>query len=810
MLCGCSGNEPATFYDGSGQLAITLDIEPVMVGGVALPMPAPEEFALTLKSAASGSSFTWHSIADFTQSQRYISGPYEATATKGNCLSEGFGQEFYKGTAAFNVDEGTLNEVSIPVSLISALVGVQTDAALQADFPAATIVLQSEGGSPVSYPPGENRLGALKPGAAFAAVNLGQGLSFLMPERFSFASATPYHITAIYDAATKHLSIDDGAGRKSAVELTPEALASEPPAISLTGAENDIPLNVIEFTSTPQPLVFSVDNASTATLSINSETLSSLDAPTAIDIMSPSTDEVAWMNANGVVVSRIGHSLRVDLTDLPAHIPFSSTGTNTTRLSVIATNPYNRVASPAPRVDLEICAATIQVMEVSPAVIGDNSALLTIASPLALDELRSGLSVRTLDSTPVEITSITSDAEVGRYIVAIKLGAGTENVDIELLYRGDVRAHATIPRSTPDYDVQADAFAKRAILKFSSSDRATTAYIVNHATVTIDGQTAARIQSRNPQNATIEIIGLQPSTRYTIATQVVSGTPDGEQRKEMEILTERAPQLPNADFEDAKDRIDWHDLPAGGPYSQTQVAIYSQQNHTSYKLKAPEKWANTNPKTFFTGSKTPNTWYMQPSVWTTETPKSGDRAVRLVSVAFDPAGKPIPPYRQEDEPFTPYSRNIPEIAYRAAGKIFLGSYAYNPQGPEEGYTEGIEFQSRPTSLNGWYRYTPSAADPSDTGVAVIEVIADTPDGPVVIASGSTRLPLAADYTAFTIPLDYSANFAVKASGLKLMVASSADIGDIPYESLNIKTLSDPASSTSLGSVLDLDNLTLAY
>ena len=189
--------------------------------------------------------------------------------------------------------------------------------------------------------------------------------------------------------------------------------------------------------------------------------------------------------------------------------------------------------------------------------------------------------------------------------------------------------------------------------------------------------------------------------------------------------------------------------------------------------------------------------------------QSGDFAVSLRSVAFDPNGEPIPDYAQTGEPYLPYSLNVPRIAYRAAGKLFLGDYSYDAKTGEETYNEGISWNSRPVSLNGFYKYQPSEDNWNDRGLVTVEVLGERDGEEIVIASAHRILPLATGYTAFSLPLEY-AYYGVKASRIKVMFASSDKIGTIAEESSSIVTHSDPKTSTSLGSQLWIDNVTLAY
>ena len=80
---------------------------------------------------------------------------------------------------------------------------------------------------------------------------------------------------------------------------------------------------------------------------------------------------------------------------------------------------------------------------------------------------------------------------------------------------------------------------------------------------------------------------------------------------------------------------------------------------------------------------------------------------------------------------------------------------------------------------------------------------------MVIGSSVAHLPVANSYTAFKASLSYD-YFGVKATGLKVMFASSAGIGTIEEESAAVITTPDPVSGASIGSTLWLDHISLSY
>lgn len=360
----------------------------------------------------------------------------------------------------------------------------------------------------------------------------------------------------------------------------------------------------------------------------------------------------------------------------------------------------------------------------------------------------------------------------------------------------------------PDYKIEIDAFALSAQLRVNVDDPTLVPLITEMLRIYVDGTLLAS-SDRDAANGTIFFGPLESNHRYTVTTTLLDNPSATDFTEPTVIRTERTLQIDNNDFEDHERNIDYKALPSGGRYSQSIADLYNCQNHTDIEVDIPRKWANINAKTFCRASSNPNTWFMSPSVISELDNVEGYFAVKLRSVAWDPHGEKIADYRQESGQFLPYNPNVPDIKYRAAGKIFLGKYTYDPTTNTETYTEGIAFTSRPVALNGNYRFSPSVADLYDAGTVIVEVIGMQDGNELVIARGMAQLKAALTYTAFSVPLTYN-YFGVKAVRLKVMLASSRYVGSIDYESANIRTSPDPVTATSTGGTLWLQDITLSY
>jgi hypothetical protein len=278
----------------------------------------------------------------------------------------------------------------------------------------------------------------------------------------------------------------------------------------------------------------------------------------------------------------------------------------------------------------------------------------------------------------------------------------------------------------------------------------------------------------------------------------------------MKFTTESDEQIPEGDFEDWEQLINYKQLPQGGKYSSTELSIVNRQNYVDIDVKWPKKyWASINAKTFNKQSTCHNSWYMQPSSVIIYEPQSGYKAICITSVGWDHDGEAIADYVQKHGESLPYSNVVPKVSHRSAGRLFLGSYTYNISTGTETFNEGYAFSSRPSSLNGFYKYTPDETNQSDRGYVEIEIINISNGTETVIASGRAELQSTTDYKAFNVPLTYKF-YNLKASRLKIMFASTTATGTQDYEDSHVPVTAHPEKGVLSGSSLWIDNLSFTY
>ncbi len=825
-IIGC--NEETTVQRvGSALLVPSVSIDPIVhtaagdvSTGLITPTPEVEQLSISLTDNAGRYSKTWGSLGLYPEQEPLRPGAYLLEVFYGAELEEGFDSPYFYGASSVELPSGATVSASVTCRLANTMVGVSYTDDFLSYFPSGNVVFHSHGGGYISYPRGEMRPLYLRPGNIDVILDLtmptGEQMSVLTAS-MSQAIAGHYYtmVVDVIDSESSQpeivVTFDDLMSIDvQKLKLSPELLASEVPMITPVGFNPNTSVVINEGEELDTPIGFDIIGSDIKSVILTTQSSSLLDSgwPIEVDLLN---DDLLNMEALGLEMHRSVSGLieRVDLTRALKNLRSSIDGANVS-FTLVATSKVGKQSEPL-ILNIDVRPVEIVVLSVSDVIIGINKAQMKILAEGA--DLQSGLLIEVRDHNqkwqPTAISNVSS--ENGIHIVTFSVPDNTSAiVDIKLSYFGAERASFTLKRVSPKYTLDVDAYALVAVVRVNAEDPAMLETIASLVNIYIDGVLTKNIR-REPDKGYVLVGGLVDNKQYAIqGTLFDESSAVGNLTSPVYFNTEKTLQIENGGFEKIdRDGISYSNMPSGGRYSQTIVDIFNQQNYTTFKYHLPENWANTNAKTFNSVAENKNTWYMHPSVYTVSDCFEGAYAVVVQTTAWDLKGASIPDYRQQSSPYLRYNPNIPYIAHRAAGKIFLGEYGFDPRTKEEYYMEGIDFTSRPAALNGYYKFLPSVADMSDCGVVRIEVIGTLDEKEVVIATGLGNLQAATSYTAFSVPLTY-VDFGVKATRLKLLISSSKHIGTIAEESSQIITFNDPISATSLGGQLWIDGLTFSY
>lgn len=805
VMAACSDSDRPDFYNGTGLMYVDIVPESPVFANVETPSAADFRLAIT---SAQGETHSWATFGEFEQGSRYLAGDYTVTATYGDIADEGFDKPCYEATQTIHLTEGERTTAALAPVMASTMVTVSRSEAFNEHF--STIYIHSFNGSYIDFATDENRIAYLRPGEVFIAADMPGDtapLTLFISGDVECKAASLSAFEFDYDTENGTVTVSrrvDNASPTPVAEfvLTPEMLEGSGPMVSASATALSLP----ELTPPSDAVTFSVDcpaPVSGVILTVNSSSSALTDIAGEINLTDLTELQRRFFEQCGMKLPEFAGEFTIDISPLIAVLtnPASAGGVTTTfTLEVI--DHLMRINRPV-SISVNTLPVSLRVLKASPVCIGVNVTDLLIEAPDA-DPSRH-LSVRTPGpdgvEQPLAIESLTPGEQTGTWIARVAVPDGNDPLRLLLYYDNALKDSITVQRVAPAFSLKVDAFAKSIAVKVTAQDESLGAILTERLRLFIDGNAVSTF-SRIPKSGIITVVGLSPATSYTLTT----GIADRPTSEPVYFTTEPVRELPNGDFEDIKHTINLKDVLSGGLYSQTFAEIFNKQNKASFDYHTPTVWANTNAKTFNKAAKNLNTWYIQPSVVTSNDAMSGDLAAELRSVAYDPAGEAIPPYLQEARPFVNYSRNIPNISYRAAGRLFLGTYVFNPATLAETITEGIPFGSRPQALNGYYHYLPSRSKPDDVGAVSIE-LRDASGN--VIGSGSARLPLATSYTSFNVPVTYKF-FGAKAASLRVMITSSDVPAGITSETSSVITYPDPVTASSIGSILTIDNLTLAY
>lgn len=822
LLSSCS-DESRTVSAGTGRLSLNLEIDNTfrypdgaVVSGHDFLMPDTAGVGVYLKSFVGDYSHVWTSFHDFPQSDIYYTGTYRLQSFFGYA-QEGFEKPYYQSSESIDILPGEMKVCTLRLLPVSSANSVGFTPEFAEYFKSVRAYIHADGGGYFECTPLTQETLYLLPGRTSVYVELtlpdGRNVGYKAMEQSEARSGVFYQYSFSLDFDGSDPVVTCTVGQTSVSQtLSGDFIAARPPVITPSGWTPGETYVLPEGEIPDIPVTAAVSSSADLShvyLTVNSPYLNSVGVPRQCDLMSLTPEETGMFDTYGLKWTSSPRSMDIDLSTFLGNFVFLNEAQAISSVSLMAEDVNGRVGTPL-MMTVETLPMEIEIDSVSSAMVGASTASVRVTT--LADDFASHVAVELMADNgvwqPAEILS-TEELADGRYNITFTIPTGSASIRARILYCQEVRGEIMISRFMPDFDLEIDAFATYACIRVVAATPELVTAVVRSLDIFLNERRAS-VLARDTSKGIIAITGLTPSTGYSLTATMLSNPGKDDFTAPVRFSTESTPSLPNAEFENRKDGVNYKDLPSGGRYSQTTVAIFNWQNRQSFGQKVPKEWANTNSKTFSGRSANHNTWYMQPSVFSVPgDTEEASYAVCLRSVAFDLNGPIIPDYTQTGQPYLQYSPIVPEIASRAAGKLFLGSYSFNPETMEEVYRDVVDWHARPMSLNGFYKYSPSDSDPSDMGLAIIEVYGKIDGETRVIGSATAHLPVANSYTAFKASLSYD-YFGVKATGLKVMFASSSSIGTLAEESASVITTPDPVSGASIGSTLWLDHVSLSY
>lgn len=807
MLHACSSDEN-TIATQQGYLSLSTNINGsfTMSDGSTYSLPESQvpdfaDFSLTL-SLGDQYSHTWQSITSFPENESYSVGQYTILMAAD---SKNDGPVFW-GEQSVNINAAQRTIAAIECTPSDALLAFNLQNS-SSSYSLNNITVHSDGAryaDPISngnvfIVPGEMHLYAQLSDAQQRSIRV--AMPYITSIEAAHGEAINVNLSGNsinFSSPKKNISytIDSSIFDLSAPSITPVGFE---PGVEVKATEG------LTLSSAVKMLANSNREIAKAYLTVESPILNIVGAPSELDLMKLSANDNSYLAGVGLKFSIADDkkSINIDYTNLLENMASYTSALSHFTLMI---EDAAGVCSDPLTLDVNTQVMSLNLESVSGATIGENKATMQInASGQDMEQPDFKIYTVNTDGEQVECP-ITGWKQVSKTSVEVEFTVpeGDTDLSVDVYYLDLKRFSATVKRLSPKFSFEIDAFATNAVVRFNADNEDIDKALTKYGKVTINGSPVV-ISERYENLHAVLVSNLQPAKQYTAGVYVANG-----ESQTMKFTTESDEQIPEGDFEDWEQLINYKQLPQGGKYSSTELSIVNRQNYVDIDVKWPKKyWASINAKTFNKQSTRHNSWYMQPSSVIIYEPQSGYKAICITSVGWDHDGEAIADYVQKHGESLPYSNVVPKVSHRSAGRLFLGSYSYNITTGTETFNEGYAFTSRPSSLNGFYKYTPDETNQSDRGYVEIEIINITNGTETVIASGRAELQSTTDYKAFNVPLTYK-YYNLKASRLKIMFASTTATGTQDYEDSHVPVTAHPEKGVLSGSSLWIDNLSFTY
>lgn len=822
MLCSCSDDNPWGQQEGEGRVSLTLTSStevksaiPQITRATAPDVPDESEFAITMARIDGSWSKDYASLAEFNSAATFKTGAYTLTATYGSLNDEGFEKPCYRGETQLTVLEERTTEATVTATLASAMVSISYTDAFKEYFRNWGAQVHTDGHSYIDYESGETRPAYIAPGNTAIAIEVTDHSNRTVKlSPCSFESVERHHYNVTFDVNGSNVGVaqltvtfDDSLTREDVIiDLSDELYTIAPPTIFPQGFSIGEEIEIIKGETTPGRIAMTVNapgKLTSAILTFESDTFTPpfgretelCNAPqttrTALGSMGidakgffTNPDEIAWL----------------DITGLVAHLPEGRH-----KLTLLAKDKTDRASQPV-SITFDIVPIEIAAAAASSAY-GAESALVDVSyngtnprediSFLVMNDLGQYQEAEIISMTETATRSITAKT----YSFEIGL-PDTEraNIPAKMLLKGEEAGQFTIALTFPKYTLQADAFARYALLKVIPEKAGDLNTIVSKIKITLQGANASQTtMTRDAEAGTITLSGLTPGSSYTAQTSL---TTDGE-KTSISFTTEAETQLPNSDFSQSTTTVNIDPITVGGPYTGTALNNPKYQTTSSIVRQTPNGWATLNELTCWSNSSNLNSWFVVPSTYT-----ENEQAV-IRTVGYSHAGT-TPGVTKETAVY--YCKNTPAESDLtiASGELFLGSYRYNGSATR---SDGTGWSTRPSAFRFDYRYEPYNNETAEAYIRIFDAAGAIMTQQVIpltsSASMTTKEVVLTGYPFGSKAAKIEVSFKSTKGTPKVKIPTGSALSEGTGLG-NKKIGANSYHAVATGSVLTVDNLNLVY
>ena len=759
---------------------------------------------------------TYTGLGDFVDAQFPV-GAYSLEAFSGDIEKEGLGKPYFAGSTTFNVYDGEQAKPTLVAKLANTAVSVEYTEAFINYFTAYRTEIHSSNGTNYITMPKlttagtESEWAYVKPGNVDINITVTKqnGVSGTVKAATieNALPATHYHVTIDANRgevgkATITVSFDDATTLEPIeIDVSGDILVTPAPVLTAHGFTSGTPIEILEGDAAEGTLkvnILAQGEVASVKLNTSSPTpaLSSLQGD--VNLLAASEEQKTALQTLGVTTKGIWSGVcqvaEIDFTNILQNLKVAN-GVSDHIFTITVVDKLNRTCEPV----------VLKIEAPKPVLVISNQRELAYGQTTAeFDFTYNGKDIQ--NKVKFQATNAGDDWEDCTYSSVVDNGGGSYHVVINIPLRSSDSKVRAIYNTTTSAEY---TFKRKIELAAADYDVWATKATVSMSPAAMRSQVTA-IYLNDVQKGTtfndysqFTFTGLTPGTQYTAKAVLNNGT-----EATVTFTTEAAAPVPNGDFETLKsDAISVTEMLMGGQY---EVSPVTYTPWCSFTVSEPAEWTTINNKTCNLNAATLNTWFVIPSTYSTNitatahcpgaiitgvetaTPgvyanlsaQNGNYAVVVRNVAWDNNGT-NPATSGGAFNTTYYCENKPTIANRSAGQLSLDT----------------DFASRPTTLNGYYKYERDSQDGTENAVVTVTVL----NGSTEIGKGTKELGAAAGFTEFAVPVTYSVTNK-KATALKIMITSS----NRAEGSIKTTDYLGRLEAWSYGAILTVDNLTFSY
>ncbi|MGM9855197.1 MAG: DUF4493 domain-containing protein [Muribaculaceae bacterium] len=759
---------------------------------------------------------TYTGLGDFVDAQFPV-GAYSLEAFSGDIEEEGLGKPYFAGSTTFNVYDGEQAKPTLVAKLANTAVSVEYTEAFMNYFTAYSTEIHSSNGTNYISMPQLTVAGTESEWAYVKSGNIDINITVTKQNGVSGTvkaatienalPATHYHVTIDANGgevgnATISVSFDAStAVEPIKIDVSGDILVTPAPVLTAYGFTSGTPLEILEGDAAEGTLkvnILAQGEVASVKLNTSSPTpaLSSLQGD--VELLTATEEQKNALTTLGVttkgVWSGVGQVAEIDFTAMLPKLTVAN-GNSTHTFTITVVDKLNRTCEPV----------VLKIQAPKPVLVISNQRELAYGQTTAeFDFTYNGKDIQ--NKVKFQATNAGDDWEDCTYSSVVDNGGGSYHVVINIPLRSSDSKVRAIYNTTTSAEY---TFKRKIELAAADYDVWATKATVSMSPAAMRSQVTAIYLNDEQKGTTFNdysqftFTDLTPGTQYTAKAVLNNGT-----EATVTFTTEAAAPVPNGDFETLKsDAISVTEMLMGGQY---KVSPKTYTPWCSFTVSEPAEWTTINNKTCNTNAATKNTWFVIPSTYSTNitatahcpgaaitgvetaTPgvyanlsaQNGNYAVVVRNVAWDNNGT-NPATSGGAFNTTYYCENKPTIANRSAGQLSLDT----------------DFASRPTTLNGYYKYERDSQDGTENAVVTVTVL----NGSTEIGKGTKELVAAAGFTEFAVPVTYSVTNK-KATALKIMITSS----NRAEGSIKTTDYLGKLEAWSYGAILTVDNLTFSY